>query len=173
MKNNILITGMPKSGKTTLLKKLISDYPNRVGFVTNEIRVDGIRTGFEIESSTGEKSTLASVDFDSDLRVGKYGVDVGNLEKTIPEVTRFSQDDLLYLDEIGQMELCSKEFQDLVITYLNASNVFIATFSQVYRDDFMREIIKRPDVQIVEISENDRGGKCTELKLTLENLRQG
>ena len=40
---------MPKSGKSTFLKKLISNFENKVGFVTNEIREDDEKIGFEIE----------------------------------------------------------------------------------------------------------------------------
>lgn len=48
---NILITGLPQSGKTTLLKTLLENYPQKTGFFTNEIRENGTRTGFEIETS--------------------------------------------------------------------------------------------------------------------------
>lgn len=48
---NILITGLPQSGKTTLLKTILTDFPQKTGFFTNEIRENGTRTGFEIETS--------------------------------------------------------------------------------------------------------------------------
>ena len=39
----------------TLRKKIISNYVNKVGFVTNEIRENGKRVGFEMETHLGEK----------------------------------------------------------------------------------------------------------------------
>jgi len=48
---NILIVGLPQSGKTTLMKTLLENYSRKTGFSTNEIRENGIRTGFEIETS--------------------------------------------------------------------------------------------------------------------------
>jgi nucleoside-triphosphatase THEP1 len=52
MRKNILITGMPRSGKSTLLKNIISRIEDKVGFITHEIRKNGERTGFEIETNT-------------------------------------------------------------------------------------------------------------------------
>ena len=116
---NILLTGKPKSGKTTLLRKIISKIPNKVGFVTNEIRENGNRVGFEVETNTGKREIIAHVDFDKEQSVGKYGLNIGNLNKLLPRVSSF-EDEILYLDEIGQMELQSKEFIKLARKYLDA-----------------------------------------------------
>jgi len=48
---NILLIGLPKAGKTTLLKTILNKYSKKTGFFTNEIRENNIRTGFEIETS--------------------------------------------------------------------------------------------------------------------------
>ena len=50
MRTNILISGVPKSGKSTILKKIIQHYSERIGFVTNEVREHDERIGFEIET---------------------------------------------------------------------------------------------------------------------------
>lgn len=118
MKNNILIAGMPRTGKTTLLKTIISPYHRRVGFITNEVRENGERVGFEIEAHTGRRAMLASTHFTSGPQVSRYHVNVENLDGILPEVDRFSSKDLLYLDEIGQMELYSEQFKRLVLRYL-------------------------------------------------------
>ncbi len=41
MTSNLIITGLPRSGKTTLLKRIIAEYNHKIGFVTNELRQDG------------------------------------------------------------------------------------------------------------------------------------
>ncbi len=45
---NILITGPPRVGKTTLIKRLFEELTHHhpVGFYTEEIREGGIRKGF-------------------------------------------------------------------------------------------------------------------------------
>ena len=122
MRKNILITGMPKSGKSTLLKKIIKKHDKKTGFVTNEIRENGERVGFEIETHTGQKSVLANINFKTSLKVSKYFVNIKNLDEIIPKVSEFNGDDLLFIDEIGQMELFSKKFKQLVLRYFDSPN---------------------------------------------------
>ena len=74
MKKNILLTGQPKSGKSTLLKKIIEDMQNKVGFVTNEILEMEGRIGFEIETSQGEKAIIAHIGLDTPNKVSRYSV---------------------------------------------------------------------------------------------------
>lgn len=159
MRKNILITGIPKSGKSTLLRKIIADIPNKVGFVTNEILESSGRVGFEIETQSQQKKILAHVDFKTDFKVSKYFVDIQNLELMIQEVSSFKDGDFLYLDEIGQMQLFSNQFKNLVLKYLNSQNTCLATFSYVFEDDFTKSIKVREDVILVEISAEDRDEK--------------
>jgi nucleoside-triphosphatase len=156
MKKNILITGLPGSGKTTLLKKVISNYGNKVGFITNEIRKNGERIGFEVETYRGEKAILAGIDFKSDFKVSRYSVNIRNLNSIIPKVTDFNSEAFLYLDEIGRMELFSESFKHLVIEYFDSPNICIATLSKVYSDNFTGQIKNRDDVILVELSEGNR-----------------
>lgn len=159
MKKNILITGMPRSGKSTLLNKVIANFDNKVGFVTNEIRENGERVGFEFVTNTGEKSILASKKIETDFKVSRYFVNINNLSIIIPKVYNFENDDLLYIDEIGQMELFSENFKRLVQKYLDSPNICIATISKIYNDDFIEEIKKRGDIILIEITEENRNEK--------------
>jgi len=165
MRKNILITGMPRSGKSTLLKKVIKQFDHKVGFVTNEVRKDGERIGFEIETNTGEKSMLANVNFKTNFKVSRYFVNIENLELMIPRVEDFKKDDLLFLDEIGQMELFSEKFKMLVKKYLDSQNNCIATLSKVYSDSFIEDIKKRSDIFLIEINEENRNEKYLETLL--------
>jgi nucleoside-triphosphatase len=86
MIKNVLITGLPRSGKTTILEEVIAEYKDRVGFITKEVRKDGKRTGFEIETHVGKKIMLADVNFKTGYKVSKYFIDIKNLESIIPEI---------------------------------------------------------------------------------------
>jgi nucleoside-triphosphatase len=70
---NILITGQPGIGKTTLIKKLSDElkYLHPVGFYSTEIREEGIRKGFELISLSGRKGLLSHTDIRSPCRVGR------------------------------------------------------------------------------------------------------
>ncbi len=170
MKKNILITGLPGSGKSTILKKIISLHEAKVGFVTHEVCQDGARTGFELETNAGEKSMLASVKFQTEFKVKKYFVDVTNLDQIIPRVTTFKSEDLLFLDEIGQMQLFSDKFKQLVSRYLDSPNICLATLSKVYDDPFIETVKNRDDVILVEISPENRDSKMKFLEALVQKI---
>src|SRR3989338_6617453 len=156
MQKNILITGKPKSGKSTLLRKIINDISNKVGFVTNEMLDQGKRVGFEIETNFGSRTVLSHVGFHTSHKVSKLFVDIKNLDSIIPEVSTFKSDDLLCLDEIGEMQLFSDKFKDLVLSYINSDNNFISVISSVYDDDFIRALKQRDEITLVELSLENR-----------------
>jgi len=156
MRKNILLTGLPHSGKSTLLNKIILDYKRRVGLVTKEIGEHGSRTGFEVETHSGHKAVIASINFKTAFKVSKYLVNLEDFEAMLPLIAEYSSEDLLFLDEIGQMQLLSGNFKELVIDYLDSPNICVATLSKVYDDDFTIAIKNRDDVIIVEIFDNDR-----------------
>ncbi len=170
MRKNILITGMPRSGKSTLLKKIIPKFNPKVGFVTNEVRKDNERVGFELETHTGQKTMLAHVDFITNLKVSRYFVEIKNLDEIIPSVDKFNEHDFLFLDEIGQMELFSEKFKFLVEKYLDSPNVCIAALSKVYSDEFIEAIKRRNDIFLFEITEENRNGKKEYLETLLRKI---
>ena len=72
----LLLTGKPGCGKTTAIKILLSELNRPAGvFFTQEIRQDGVRTGFEIVTLNQRRSRLAEAGLVSDIQVGRYGVD--------------------------------------------------------------------------------------------------
>lgn len=163
--NNILITGVPKSGKSTLLKKVVDGLDvAKTGFITEEVREGEHRTGFEIVTSTREKSLLASVNFNSDTQVSRYFVDLLGFERVFPTLCTF-ENELLYLDEIGQMQLYSENFHNLVRTYLDSQNQFLGTISKVYDHPLISEIRSREDVCILGVTLDNRENLFEDLLL--------
>lgn len=156
MLKNILITGVPKSGKSTVLKRVIEKISDKTGFLTSEIKENNIRTGFEIEASNDKKEILASVNFKTNIKVSKYCVKPENLDIIIPEISKFDEKDILYIDEIGQMELYSEKFKELVNKYLNSENTCICTLSKVFKSDFIDKIKRRTDLILIEINPENR-----------------
>lgn len=153
---NILLTGQPHSGKTTFITKLLKGVEEKKGFITKEIKEEGQRVGFQLVSSSGATATLAHINHKSPYQVSRYFVDVNNLDRLIDPLFTFEPSQLLYIDEIGQMELFSDRFKELVLTYLNASNDFIGTVTNVYSDEFVEKVKQRDDVRIIEVTEDNR-----------------
>ena len=163
MFKNILLTGLPRSGKSTLLEKIVSQIPEKRGFLTREIRQEGERVGFEIVTDMGQKHMLASVDFRTPYKVSKYFVDVDGFDTLVSRFPKFTRDQVLYIDEIGQAELFSDKFRSMVLEYLDSPNLCIATISKVYSDSFTDGIKKRKDVVLFEITPENRDGMYRKL----------
>ncbi|XP_037939533.1 nucleoside-triphosphatase THEP1-like isoform X2 [Teleopsis dalmanni] len=111
---NIVLTGKPGVGKTTLIKSIIDHLQQCgtigcCGFYTNETRdTANERTGFEIITLDGKESTLAKTFTFDDVRrpkIGKYSVYVENVDAVALAIRNAPMNKLLVLDEIGKMEL--------------------------------------------------------------------
>lgn len=152
----IFLTGEPGVGKSTLLSAVVDQVNNKQGILTKETRLNGVRTGFSVIAATGEKITLASAESISDARVSRYGVDVKGFEDFISNLPEPEPNKLLYIDEVGQMQLFSKKFEVFVKKYLDQPNPFIGTISSVYDDDLTDEIRMREDVQIIQVTLENR-----------------
>lgn len=163
----LLVTGEPHTGKSTLLKKLISNIPNKVGFVTLEIPDPdnpGMRLGFKLIDHNGREAILAHINIESNIKVSRYGVDIKTLDEFINPLFYFQTDQLLYIDEIGQMELYSEKFKLLVEKYVTATNSFIGTITKNYQDELTEELKGNKMINIEEVTINNRDSLFTQLK---------
>jgi nucleoside-triphosphatase len=172
-KKNILITGLPGSGKTTLVRRVAEELKpfQPAGFFTSEIRVGNIRKGFELRGLDGKKGMLAHVDIPSHYRVGKYGVDVKGFEVFLQAVPLLAASTgLILIDEIGKMECFSVLFKDLVRRILDSDKVVLATIA-LKGDGFIERIKGREDVHLIELTENRRDRLAQEIAGEIKDLR--
>ncbi len=160
----ILLTGEPKSGKTTLIAKLLEKQSYKQGFVTKEVRVNDERVGFELVNADGERAILASTSVVSQHKVSRYFVDLKGLDIFIEPLFSYSKGQLLYIDEVGQMELFSERFKELVTTYLDSGNNFVGTITSIYSDGFVKKIKARKDIKIIEVTPKNRDQLSEELQ---------
>jgi nucleoside-triphosphatase len=152
---NLLITGKPGSGKTTLILQTIKRLNTKAyGFYTKEIRESNIRVGFELCTLKGEKGLLAHKDIESRFRVGKYKVCLEFLEevgvKAIEE--GIENKGIIVIDEIGKMELFSKKFKQIVFKALDSKSKVLATIME--KSHIVADKIKnRPDIKLLRVEE--------------------
>ena len=141
MPNNYFISGMPKSGKTTLLRKLVEKMKAqglRVGgFITPDAKAHGARTGFAVEDvETGDRETFAATDIDGP-KVAKYHVDVRAFESVVvPILEKASRYDVMVIDEIGRMEMKSTKFSELLGDLLESDTPLVASLHRDYIEDY-------------------------------------
>lgn len=172
-RKNVLITGLPRSGKTTAILKIAERLGglNPVGFYTRETREKGERRGFELVSLDGRKGILSHVDIESRHRVGKYRVDVEGFDRFLESVPFGNPASLVVIiDEIGKMESFSGRFKSIVVCLLDSARPVVATIG-MKGDGFMEEIRKRPDVELFFLSPENRDDMVDEIAEYVRKLK--
>jgi nucleoside-triphosphatase len=147
-------------GKTTVIRQVAAGLPgwHARGFVTEEIRVGGRRTGFGLETLDGRAETLAHVDLDSSHRVGAYGVDVAALDRIAVSTLRVDLAVQVYLvDEIGKMECLSPRFVAAVQALLDSPRLLVAAVA-ARGGVFVEATKRRPDVEVWTVTRENRDG---------------
>src|SRR5690606_25125367 len=153
----LLITGLPGSGKSTLLSKLIRGYDGTtLGFITREIKMDGKRMGFEVVASSGRRAILAQTEAETDLTVGRFYVNPESMDDVLSSVSDMNAVDLLYIDEIGQMQLLSPGFRSLLSRYVDSEKPILASVSSVYESDEIKSVVTRPDSLLFTLRSEER-----------------
>ncbi len=164
-KRHLLVTGLPGTGKTTLLVKLgrcLADL-HPAGFYTEEIREAGVRRGFKLVSLDGREGILAHADFRGGFRVGRYGVDVRGFDNFLDALDLGeSPASLVFIDEIGKMECLSSRFVELMRKLLGSRKTVVATVA-FKGSGFIAEVKGRPDCEIREVALGNRDRMVDEL----------
>jgi len=163
VKNKILLTGKPGIGKTTVIKKVLQMLGDKaIGFYTEDYRdlKNHKRKGFKVITYDGKEGILADVDFKSDYRVGKYGVNIKQFERlAIPilEKALKEKDKIVVIDEIGKMEFFSEKFKNLIKQIIeDPEKKVIATISKKDFHPLIKEIKNLPDVELIEVTWENR-----------------
>jgi nucleoside-triphosphatase THEP1 len=163
---NVIITGPPEAGKTTIMQKLVELLDTLkgevcyTGFSAVETRFGVVRQGFRIiplgdAVDAVSPWTLSHMNYtDSPYTVSKYGVDVETYDKNIPHCFKFrdSSSNLLpvvLIDEIGMMECYSDVFRREVEKALDDPDLVVIATAGQRGNKFMERIRQRDDVRLI------------------------
>ncbi len=156
----LLLSGRPGVGKTTVVRTVVPRLGARAGgFYTEEVRERGQRTGFRLVTLDGKTGLLASIHTSGPYRVGKYGVNLHDLEQVgVAALWRAMQQpgvSVIVIDEIGKMELFSPAFREAVLAALNSQKVVLATV-MARSPSWVDAIKARPGVSLLEVTRANR-----------------
>jgi len=140
-----------------LIEKVVSRIERPVtGFFTREIKGKGRRVGFSINTLDGREGILAHENIKSQLRVGKYGVNLKDIEAiAVPSMIPTRRVQIVVIDEIGKMECFSRLFKETLIRILGSSNRMIGSIAEK-GDHFIQRIKERDDVMVIMITTQNR-----------------
>jgi len=156
-KKNILFTGPPKCGKSTLIERLIQkiEIP-ATGFFTREIREKGKRVGFAIDTLDSKQGVLAHQRLKSRFKVGQYGVKLADIDQiAVPSMMPDGMDTLVVIDEIGKMECFSTLFRKTLVKVLDSDHRVVGSIA-LKGDRFIQKIKARPDILLVPVTQQNR-----------------
>jgi nucleoside-triphosphatase len=155
---NLLLTGRPGVGKTTVIRKVAERVKGRgvAGFVTEEVRDrSGNRKGFRAVTLEGEKTTIADVGLSGSPRVSKYGVDVEAIDRLAEDLAPRKDVEMWLIDEIGKMECLSERFVDAMERLLDSETPVVATIGKK-GPGLIATAKKRDDAEMWEVIESNR-----------------
>ena len=157
MSMNILVTGPPRCGKSTLIERVVGRLQKPMtGFFTREMRQGGKRVGFSITTLDGKEGVLAHQDTKSRFRVGKYGVNLDHIDQiAVPSMVPAKADEIVVIDEIGKMECFSFLFRQTLVKVLDSDNSIIGSIA-LKGDKFIQKVKERTDVLLVHVTEKNR-----------------
>ena len=162
----IFLTGPPGVGKTTAIRLITRDLERRGkrvgGMISSEIRDAGGRVGFQLEDiATHKVGILAHSQEkprDACPTVGKYHVNLFDIERIGAAAIRnaVNMTDVIIIDEIGPMELKSKEFIAAVEFALDSEKNLIGTIHRLCAHPLISSIKSNANCRLIEISLHNR-----------------
>ncbi|MEM3731637.1 MAG: NTPase [Candidatus Bathyarchaeia archaeon] len=162
-KRILLLTGKPGIGKTTTLLKIVDLLKEKGytvgGMISREVRSGGSRIGFEIlDLGTGRRGWLAHINQKSGPQVGKYHVNLEDLEgigvAAISNAIKSSH--VIIVDEVGPMELFSEKFKQTVGMAVESKKLLVAVVHWRAREKLIDEVKGRRDAEIFEVTYANR-----------------
>jgi nucleoside-triphosphatase len=116
---------------------------NCIGFYTEEIRDKFDRVGFDCVSLDGRRKRIADINLHSDIRMGRYGIDIEAFEDFALQAisNSSSSDKIIIIDEIGPIQLLSTKFKQEINNILTGSNCVIGTiFYNKHHDVYYKKL---------------------------------
>ena len=171
------VTGLPRSGKSAVMEKVVSMLTEERrdemrargddvaaakllgGMRCEPVIENGERVGFKcINFQTGEEDVMAHKSIDSRTRVLGYGIDPEALERIAVPAIQEAMDDyeVLVIDEIGKFSVESEAFVEIVRKAIEIDKPTLLTLHKKSRHPLLQDIRRRDDARILEVTPVNR-----------------
>ena len=171
------VTGLPRSGKSAVMEKVVSMLTEERrdemrargddvaaakllgGMRCEPVIENGERVGFKcINFQTGEEDVMAHKSIDSRTRVLGYGIDPEALERIAVPAIQEAMDDyeVLVIDEIGKFSVESEAFVEIVRKAMEIDKPTLLTLHKKSRHPLLQDIRRRDDARILEVTPVNR-----------------
>jgi len=174
MKKNVIITGPPRSGKSTSIQRVLlllkQENVNVGGILTPEVKRNEQRVGFDLfDILTHEVYPLARREEKPTVhpspRIGPYSVIMNSLNVHAVNALQdaLSKADIIIVDEIGKMELLSSGFVEVLRNIINSPKPLIGTVGWGIRHKLVDILLTRLDTEIIQLTPLNRNGLPQEI----------
>ncbi len=171
------ITGLPRSGKSAVMQKVVEMLVNErtgeirsrgdssadvliiAGMRTEPLIEDGERKGYRcIDIVTQEEAIMAHKDIDSRNRVFGFGIDTESMNTVALPAIQHAMDnaEVIVIDEIGKFSVESEEFVKIVRAALELDKPTVMTLAKKSRHPLLQDIRRRDDARILEVTPVNR-----------------
>jgi|TARA_B100001996_G_scaffold283960_1_gene224219 nucleoside-triphosphatase len=171
------ITGLPRSGKSAVLAKVLEMLEEERrkeitarggdgegtdiigGMRTEPIMNNSERVGYKvIDIFTGAEAVMAHKEIDSRLRVLGYGIDAEALESVAVPAVEHARDysEVIVIDEIGKFAVESAGFVEVVRSALEVDKPTLLALHKKSRHPLLQDIRRRDDGRILEVTPVNR-----------------
>ena len=171
------ITGLPRSGKSAVMQKVVSMLADErveemrargddveAAKLLGEMRCEplvenGERVGFKcINYQTGEEAVMAHKNIDSRTRVLGYGIDPEALDRVaVPAIREAMEEyEVIVIDEIGKFSVESEAFVEIVRKAMEVDKPTLVTLHKKSRHPLLQDIRRRDDARILEVTPVNR-----------------
>ncbi len=170
------ITGLPRSGKSAVLDKVVSmiieeckadsrgrrrmNVDNIIGGMRTEAIIeDGERVGYAcVDILSGDRGVMAHREIDSRNRILGFGIDPSELDKVaVPAIQNaIGNCEILVIDEVGKFSVESEGFVAAVRGALEYDMPTLLTLHKKSRHPLLQDIRRRDDGRILEVTPVNR-----------------
>ena len=170
------ITGLPRSGKSAVLDKVVSMVieerkavsrgrrrgvaANIIGGMRTEAIIeDGERVGYAcVDILSGDRGVMAHREIDSRNRILGFGIDPSELDKVaVPAIQNaIGNCEILVIDEVGKFSVESEGFVAAVREALEYDMPTLLTLHKKRRHPLLQDIRRRDDGRILEVTPVNR-----------------